>query len=314
MATELKPEGSNRSFRVGVVLPANELGGDVLAIRDYAQAAEAVGFSHLHAYDHVVTPNIEHRPDWPNPFVTHRTLFEEPLVLFAWLAGYTRTIGFASSVIVLPQRQTALFAKQSACVDRFCGGRLRLGVGIGWCQPEYEALGVPFARRGARMDQQITLLRQLWTEPSLACDNGFDRIDNMGIAPAPLQRPIPIWIGGTSRAAMQRVASAGDGWISLFQRMSLDQAQETMGNLSKMLMQSGRSAGAVEVENLVALGLVGGEVRSIDAAVAEAECWRRAGAAGIVLDLSHMGLGNVAEHIDSLRHVAATLELRSPVS
>lgn len=198
----------------GVVFPQNQLGADPVAIRDFVQAAEGMGYHHLLAYDHVLGANPE-REGWRagNPY-TYEDMFHEPFTLFAYLAGLTETIGLMTGVLILPQRQTALVAKQAAQVDLLSGGRLRLGVGVGWNAVEYSSLGCDFRTRGARIEEQIEVLRKLWTRDLVKFDGKFDQIDDAGINPLPPQQPIPIWIGGTADVVLQRAAQQSDGWVA----------------------------------------------------------------------------------------------------
>jgi probable F420-dependent oxidoreductase len=193
-------------MQIGVVYPQIELGGDPEAVRRIGRATEALGFDHLLAYDHVLGAVHEDRiPPLVGPY-TERDPFHDPLVMFAHLAAVTERIGFVTGILVLPQRQTALVARQAADVDLLSGGRLRLGVGIGWNHIEYQALGEDFGTRGAREEEQIALLRRLWTEPVVDFSGRFDRIDRAAITPKPT-RPIPIWLGlrrGRSRAGGSR--------------------------------------------------------------------------------------------------------------
>ncbi|MGD2077080.1 MAG: TIGR03619 family F420-dependent LLM class oxidoreductase, partial [Chloroflexota bacterium] len=151
-------------MEVGVVFPQTEFGNDPAAIRDYAQLAEGLGYSHILAYDHVLGAQPDRQPKLEGPY-TYEDPFHEPFVLFSFMAGLTRKIGLATGILILPQRQTALVAKQAAALDVLSNGRLRLGVGIGWNWVEYDALGQDFHRRGRRVEEQVTLLRQLWTQP-----------------------------------------------------------------------------------------------------------------------------------------------------
>src|SRR5438105_2091500 len=190
-------------MRIGVVFPQTEIGSDPSVIRDYAQAAESIGYKHLLVYDHVLGASTEHRPDWRGPY-TSETPFHEPFVLFGYLAAITQQLELVMGVLVLPQRQTALVAKQAAEVDVLSGGRLRLGVGIGWNQVEYEALGEDFHNRGKRIEEQITLLRELWTEPVVDFTGRWHRVAEAGVNPLPMQRPIPIWMGGYADVVLER--------------------------------------------------------------------------------------------------------------
>ena len=198
-------------MRFGAIFPTTEIGTDPGAIRDWAQAAESLGMHHVITYDHVLgAVHAGREPKLTGPYTEHDG-FHEPFVLFAWLAAHTRSIEFATGVLILPQRQTALVAKQAVELDLLSGGRLRLGVGTGWNHVEYEALGVPFAGRGARLEEQIELLRRLWRDPVVDFRGKHHRVDRAGILPLP-KRPIPIWFGGFVPAAFERAARHGDGF------------------------------------------------------------------------------------------------------
>lgn len=202
------PAGLN----VGVVFPTSEIGNDPKAIRDFAQAAEDLGYHHIVAYDHVLGASKTDRvPPLMGPYDEHDS-FHEPLILLGYLAGRTTAIELVTGVLVLPQRQTALVAKQATEIDVLSGGRMRLGVGLGWNHVEYEALGVSFERRGDRLVEQIDVLRRLWTEESVEVSGSFHRIDRASILPRPT-RPLPVWMGGTTAAARRRAAKVADGFI-----------------------------------------------------------------------------------------------------
>ena len=195
----------------GAVFPTTEIGNDPGAVREYAQAAEQLGYSSLVAYDHVLGAVHEGRePGLTGPY-SEAHPFHEPFVLFGYLAGVTSSITLETQVIILPQRQAVLAAKQAAEVDVLSNGRLRLGLGIGWNYVEYEGLGVPWPARGHRFDEQIELMRRLWTEPVVDFTGRYHRVDRAGIAPRPA-RSIPIWFGGFSDAALRRAARIGDGF------------------------------------------------------------------------------------------------------
>jgi probable F420-dependent oxidoreductase len=197
--------------KLGVALPQNEIGNDPLAIRDFAQAVESLGFTHLLLTDHVLGADPNRPGGWEGVY-DKDDAFHEPLVTLAFLAGQTRRIELVTSVLVLPQRQTALLAKQAAQLDLLSGGRLRLGVGIGWNRVEYEALGVDFRARGKRQEEQIELIRQLWANDSISFEGRWHRVTRAGINPRPRRR-IPIWLGGGADVLLRRAARIGDGWI-----------------------------------------------------------------------------------------------------
>ena len=200
-------------MEIGVIFPQTELGGDRGAVRAYGHAASSLGYSHLAAYDHVLGGDTAVLGDLGGPYDVHTT-FHEPLLLFAYLAAFTN-LHFATSILIGPQRQTALLAKQAAELDLLSGGQFRLGLGIGWNRVEYEALGQSFADRGAILDEQIAVLRQLWTQESVTFDGRFHHITAAGLAPLPVQRPIPIWIGATVPSALRRVGRVADGWFPM---------------------------------------------------------------------------------------------------
>src|ERR1700738_4753914 len=186
-------------MKIGTVFPQTEIGSDPVGVRDYAQAVEGMGFTHILAYDHVLGAHPQGRG--PMPY-THLSNFHEPLVLFGYLAGITKSVELATGVIILGQRQTVLVAKQAVEVDVLTGGRLRLGVGIGWNEVEYQALGEDFHNRGRRIEEQVEVLRKLTSEPVVEFRGKWHTIDRAGLNPLPVQRPIPIWFGGSAEAAI----------------------------------------------------------------------------------------------------------------
>ena len=197
-------------MQIGVVFPQTEIGADVGGVRAYAQAAQELGYRHLLAYDHVLGADPAVHAGWSGPY-TSETLFHEPFVLFGYLAAAAPALELVTGVIILPQRQTALVAKQAAEVDVLTGGRFRLGVGIGWNHVEYEALGMEFRGRARRFEEQIELLRRFWQESVLTFEGRYHRVTGAGIKPLPVQRPIPIWIGGSAEPALRRAAEIADG-------------------------------------------------------------------------------------------------------
>ena len=241
----------DESMDIGVVFPTCEIGDDPVAIRDWAQAAEALGYSHIIAYDHVLGAEREGRdPELSGPY-TERDAFHEPFVFFGFLAGVTSTIQFETAVIILPQRQTALVAKQAAEVDVLSGGRLRLGVGTGWNYVEYESLGVEWSDRGKIFDDQIGVLRALWTDEVLDYSSPFHRIDRAGIKPRPVHS-IPIWFGGFSKRAVQRAARLGDGFTFP------GAGRTTLANadvLREALASEGRDPSTFPIEVTISYGL-----------------------------------------------------------
>ena len=242
----------------GAVFPTCEIGDDPLKIRDWAQAAESLGYGYIVTYDHVLgAQHADRDPKLWGPYTEHHP-FHEPFVLFGYLAGVTTTIEFETAVIILPQRQTVLAAKQAAQVDVLSGGRLRVGVGTGWNHVEYEALGVPWAGRGARFDDQIELMRELWGNDVISFDTDHHRVDRAGIAPRP-HRQIPIWLGGGTSVALRRAARLGDGFtFASAGRSTLVKVAE----LRDELVANGRDAESFPIEFNITFGL--GEQKWVD--------------------------------------------------
>jgi probable F420-dependent oxidoreductase len=231
--------------RLGVVFPQIEIGPDPAGVRAFAQAAQELGYRHLLAYDHVLGADISARPDWPGPYTAEHQ-FHEILVLFGYLAGVAPGLELVTGVLVLPQRQTALVAKQAAEIDILTGGHLRLGVGLGWNFVEFEALGEEFGNRGRRAEEQIELLRRLWTEPVVTFEGRYHRVPAAGINPLPVQRPIPVWIGGSADPAIRRAARIADGFFP--QRPLEDGWPRTMERFRGWVEEGGRDPDTIGIE------------------------------------------------------------------
>ena len=235
-------------MRLGVVFPQTEISSDPAVIRDYAQAAEGAGYDHVLAFDHVLGGTLERFDKLGRrPPYTDQSPFHEIFVLFGYLAACTRRLELVSGIVILPQRQTALVAKQAAAVDVLTGGRLRLGVGIGWNHVEYEALNEDFHTRGRRVSEQIAVMRKLWTEPVVTFDGSYHHLDRAGINPLPVQRPIPVWMGGMAEPVLKRVAEISDGWFPQFQpgdeaSHTLDRVRAHEGCRSPALRRGDRGA------------------------------------------------------------------------
>jgi probable F420-dependent oxidoreductase len=235
-------------MRIGVVLPQTELGTDAGAIRAYGQRVEELGFSHVLAYDHVVGADPRVHTDWNGPYDLSTT-FHEPLVTYGYLAAVTTSLELVTGVIILPQRQAVLVAKQAAEVDLLSGGRLRLGVGIGWNAVEYEALNEDFTTRGRRFEEQIELMRLLWTQQSVTYHRRFHHVTGAGLAPLPIQRPIPLWIGAQSPRAYQRTGRLADGWFPQIQPgPQLDEARQLIEGAA---VEAGRDPAGIGMDGRV---------------------------------------------------------------
>ncbi len=217
------------------------------------------------------------------------------LVLFAYLGALTKTIGFMSGVLILPQRQTALVAKQAAEVDVLTGGRLRLGVGIGWNDVEYEALNEDFHNRGRRVSEQIAVLRALWTQPVVDFHGRWHRISRAGLNPLPVQRPIPLWLGGMSEAAIKRAARIGDGWFPMA-RPGGSEIHEAIGRLRLYALEAGRDPAQVGVQVQTSVAR-----RSPEDWRADLEQWREIGANYVCVNTMGAGFTTPMEHIDAIR-------------
>jgi probable F420-dependent oxidoreductase len=284
-------------MRIGVVFPQTEIGADVGAVRAYAERVEELGYGHLGAYDHVLGADPAVHTGWQGPYdVT--TTFHEPFVLFGYLAGIT-SLELVTGIIILPQRQTALVAKQAAEVDLLSGGRFRLGVGLGWNAVEYEALGQDFTSRGRRVEEQVDLLRRLWTEPSVTYQGRFDTVTGAGLAPLPVQRPIPIWFGGQSERAYRRIGRLADGWFpQVPPGPKLDEARAVVDQAA---MAAGRDPAQLGMEGRVSWR------DSPDQLAEHAATWREAGATHISVNTMGSGLRTVDDHLDALETAAKIL-------
>jgi probable F420-dependent oxidoreductase len=285
-------------MRVGVVFPQTELGGDPGAVRAYGETVEAVGYTHVLAYDHVVGADPAVHTGWAGPYDVNTT-FHEPLVMFGYLAAITTSVELVTGVIILPQRQTTLVAKQAAEVDLLSGGRLRLGVGIGWNAVEYEALGKDFSNRGKRSGEQIDLLRQLWTEPSVTFDGTYEKVTGAGLAPLPVQRPIPVWIGAASAPGYRRAGRLADGWFPMMEPgPGLDNAR---GIVEQAAVEAGRDPAAVGMEGRVTWS------GDDDALARDVAAWAAAGASHLSINTMGAGLTSVDEHLAVLTRVAGVI-------
>lgn len=285
-------------MKFSLVYPQTELGGDPLAVHAIGAAAEELGYDALVVYDHVVGADHADRdpPLW-GPY-TERDPFHDPFVTFGYLAAVTSRIELAVGVLILPQRQTVLVAQQSADVDLLSGGRLRLGVGVGWNYVEYDALGQDFATRGARLDEQIGLLRRLWAEPLLSYEGRFDRLERGCINPRP-RRSIPIWVGGFSEAAFRRGGRLGDGFSFAGK---VDRCLEGLARVRDHLDEAGRSQTPFGTE-LILTG-----ARSVDDVLDGARRWHEAGGTQVAVVTMGQGLDSTAAHLGFASEAKSALD------
>jgi len=282
-------------LRIGVVFPQTEIGNDPIAIRDYAQTAEGLGYNHLLAYDHVLGANPDRPGGWSG--YTYHDAFHEVFVLFSFLAGITQRLELVTGILILPQRQTALVAKQTASLDVLSGGRLRLGVGLGWNAVEYTGLNENFHNRGKRIEEQIRLLRQLWANPLVEFQGKWHNIPDAGLNPLPVQTAIPIWFGGHAEPVLQRVANLGDGWMPNY-RTAAD-AQTSLAQLDRALAQAGRTRNQIGIEPRISYGQ--GEPQTWETTMSE---WQAEGATHFTFNTMGSGFKTPQEHIQAITKFA----------
>lgn len=279
--------------QLGAFFPTRDMPADRQAIRDWAQAAESIGFDFLEVSDHVLGADRAALPDFQGPYDVDDA-FHETFVTLSYLAAVTERVGLASGVLILPQRQTVLVAKQAAQVDIVSGGRLRLGIGVGWNPVEYEALGQDWHVRGRRQAEQIELLNRLWTERAVTFDGAFDRVRHAGVNPLPIQRPIPIWFGGGVNAVLRRAARYGQGWMPLGKPDERTVAQ--LETLRGYLREAGRDPQAFGIEAWIRSGIGG-----VQQWRETAQRWQALGATHITFYTSGQGVGTVEQQIQAMQ-------------
>ena len=281
-------------MKYGVVFPQTEYGNDPQAIKDYAQTAEGLGYDYLLVYDHVLGAHPDRQPSLTGPY-TDAHPFHEPMVLFGFLAAVTTNLELVTGILILPQRQTALVAKQTAAVDVLSNGRLRLGIGIGWNYVEYEALGKNFRTRGRQVEEQIEVLRKLWTQPLVTHQTDDHNINNAGILPLPVQRPIPIWFGGVANPVLERAARLGDGWMPAG-RLPDDEMRGHVERLHGYLRDNGRDPQSFGIDPWISILDL-----SQDVWRQRVEAWRELGASHVAIDTMRAGFKTPQEHMDAIR-------------
>lgn len=280
-------------MKFGVIFPQTEIGIDPMVIRDYAQATESLDYDHLGAFEHVLGANPASHPGWRPPY-THRDIFHEPFVLFGYLAAMTKRIELVTEVLILPQRQTALVAKQAAAVDVLSGGRLRLGIGIGWNFVEYEALGENFKNRGRRSEEQVHVLRALWTKELVTFNGKWHKITDAGINPLPVQKPIPIWFGGGADPVLRRIGRLGDGWFP--QLEPGDKVRSMIETLRSYAKEAGRDPSTIGIEARLAIAN-----RSPEEWARMASQWKELGATHLSVNTMKAGVTTPSGHIEAIR-------------
>ncbi len=284
-------------MRIGVVFPQTELGGDPAVVRAYGQRVEELGFTHILAYDHVVGADPTVHQGWQGPYDIDTT-FHEPFVMFGYLAAVT-SLELVTGVIILPQRQSVLVAKQAAEVDLLTNGRFRLGIGLGWNAVEYEALGEEFTNRGRRSEEQVEVMRKLWTQRSVTFNGKYHTMTGAGLAPMPAQRPIPVWFGAASDRAYERAGRLGNGWFPMMEPgPGLDYAR---AQVRRAAVAAGRDADGLGMEGRVSW------TGDRDKAAADIAAWKAAGATHLSVNTMDAGLATVDDHLAALERVAADL-------
>lgn len=288
-------------LKLGVHLPQNEFGANVPELRRFVTSCEAIGYDYLimgeHVLSHDASSQAPQTREEPRPY-TPDWVWHEPFVMFGYLAAVTERIRFMPSVMVLPMRQTALVAKQAAEVDVLSGGRLTLGIGVGWSRLEFEAMGEEFTTRGRRAEEQIELMRRLWTEPLVSFEGRFDRIENGGLNPQP-ERPIPIWAGGMSDPVLDRIGRLCDGWSiqrTFYTQLSPEDADadfaERLGKIHSAAHARGRDPSTIELG--AAIDVAG---NTVEEQVTLARQWEARGATHLALRSTRAGLEELDQHL-----------------
>jgi len=290
---------NTKQVPVGVVFPQTEIGADVGGVRAYAEAVQDMGFTHLVVYDHVLGADPAAYPGWAGPY-TAQTMFHEIFVLFGFMAAAAPKMELVTSVVILPQRQTALVAKQAAEIDVLTGGKFRLGVGIGWNFVEYEGLNENFKNRGRRFEEQIELMRRLWQEPVLTYEGKYHKVTAAGINPLPIQKPIPIWIGGSAEPALKRAAEVADGFFP--QRPLEGGWPATLEKMRGWREAAGKDWSSFGIEARINAG-----TGSPDDWRATREEWGGQGATHFSVNTMNGGLVGPDQHIKRLREVKEAL-------
>ena len=297
-------------MELGSLLPLGDIGGDPATVREYAQTAEAIGYDFVEAPDHVLGVNAASRPGWDRN--NSEDLFHDPFVLFGYLAGCTGKLGFSTGVLILPQRQTVLVAKQSASLDVLSGGRFRLGIGVGWNEVEFTGLNENFHNRGRRSEEQVQVMQKLWAEPHVVFKGRWHTIEDAGINPRPASGKVPVWFGGHHDRTLERIAKWGDGWMPNAYPPD-HTATEIFARLRQLTEAAGRDPAKIGIEVWVSMGTG----READWA-RETRFWKAAGASHICLTTTfnrrhHQRIpGNtLADHLGALRryHSAVAAEL-----
>lgn len=295
-------------MHVGVTVPITEFGADLSGLRDFVQAAEDLRYAHIRLLDHVLGADPQFHPEVPAFPYTHKSYLHEPLTLMAYLAAITTRLHLVTAILILPQRQTALVAKQAAEVDVLSGGRLRLGIGVGWNPVEYEALGEDFHNRGRRCEEQIAVLRALWTQEVVDFKGQWHHITHAGLNPLPVQRPIPIWIGAGRSvrpippvAALRRIGRLADGWFPMFSPGAA--GREAIARVHGYAREAGRDPATIGMEGRVTVA-----GKAPQDWLAQVKAWEELGATHLSVGTGGGGLRSPQEHIEDLQRFKEVID------
>lgn len=286
-------------MEVGVVFPQTEIGPKPGTLVRYAQIAEERGYGHLMVFEHILGANPDREGGWDGPY-DHTDQFHEPFTLLSYLSAFTDELEFVTGVVVLPQRKTALVAKQAAQVDRFSDARFRLGVGVGWNPVEYVGMSEDFSQRGRRIEEQVEVLRQLWSENPTTFEGEFHHIPNMGINPLPVQQPIPVWMGGAADPVLKRIARTADGWIPL--RSPEEGTREQLAKLHQFAEAEGRDIDDIGIHGLIPWL----DTTDQGVLIERVETWKELGADYLAVGMMHQGYGP-DEHVRAIERFAETM-------
>ena len=289
-------------MQIGVTVPITEIGADFGGLQDYIQAAEDLGYSHIRILDHVLGADPKFHPEVPEFPYTHQTYIHEPFTLMAYLAAITKKVQLVTGILILPQRQTVLVAKQSAEIDVLSGGRLRLGIGIGWNPVEYEALGENFHNRGRRSEEQIALLRMLWTQDVVDFTGRSHRVAHAGLNPLPVQRPIPVWFGAgrgsnpiPPEPVLRRIGRLADGWFPSFPPG--EAGQGAIKRVQDYALEAGRDPASIGIEGRINIRPDTGP----EDWVTEVKAWEEMGASHLAVGVRGNQAISPDQHIDGIR-------------
>lgn len=282
-------------MKIGVIFPQTEIGNNPDDIRAYSQAVEEMGYQYLVAYDHVVGADPASRENWAGIY-SHKDAFHEPFALFGYIAALTTKIELVTGILILPQRQTVLVAKQAAEVDVLSGGRMRLGVAVGWNDVEFEALGENFHNRGRRIEEQTDVLRALWKDDVITFHGKWHDITEAGINPMPIQRPIPLWFGGgRNETVVRRIARLGDGWFP--QIKPDDSGQKSLDDFREFVVEYGRDISDVGIQTVVTIGR---DPNQLENGLQAARTWDQMGVTHVSVNTMRGGFSSVDQHISAL--------------